>query len=65
MENNTDMVLIGNCTMDDVIEELFGDVNHFACLVEDLGDEFTVGNITVKYDEDKDIHSFYFNNKSR
>lgn len=45
--------------MDDIIEELFGDVNHFACLVEELGDNFTVGAITVRYDADTDIHSFY------
>lgn len=45
--------------MDDVIEELFGDVSYLACLIEEHGDNFTVGSIEVRYDPDTDIHSFY------
>ena len=50
----------GNCTEDDVIEHIFGDVNNFARMVEEHGDEFTVGDLVVKYDPEEDIHSFYY-----
>ena len=52
-------MLIGNCTMDDVIERLFGNVSNFACLVEENGNNFSVENLTVKYDATTDIHTFY------
>jgi hypothetical protein len=50
----------GNCTEDDVIEHIFGDVNNFANMVEEHGDEFTVGDLVVKYDPETDVHSFYY-----
>ena len=50
----------GNCTEDDVIEHIFGDVNNFANMVEEHGDEFAVGDLVVKYDPETDIHSFYY-----
>jgi len=50
----------GNCTEDDVIEHIFGDVNNFANMVEEHGDEFTVGDLVVKYDPKTDVHSFYY-----
>ena len=50
----------GNCTDDDVIEHIFGDVNNFAHLVDEHGDEFELDDLVVKYDPDKDIHSFYY-----
>jgi len=50
----------GNCTEDDVIEHIFGDVNNFANMVEEHGDEFTVGDLIVKYDPETDVHSFYY-----
>jgi len=50
----------GNCTEDDVIEHIFGDVNNFANMVEKHGDEFTVGDLVVKYDPETDVHSFYY-----
>ena len=53
----------GNCTEDEVVDEIFGDVNNFARMVEEHGDEFTVGKLVVKYDPETDIHSFYY--KSR
>jgi len=53
------MHLLGNCTQDDVIEELFGDVSNFARLVEECGDNFTKGQIVVQYDDETDIHTFY------
>jgi len=36
----------------------WGDVNEFACAVED-DDNCIVRGVIVKYDEDADIHSFY------
>ena len=53
----------GNCTEDEVVDEIFGDVNNFARMVEEHGDEFTVGKLVVKYDPETDIHRFYY--KSR
>ena len=50
----------GNCTEDEVVDEIFGDVNNFARMVEEHGDEFTVGKLVVKYDPETDIHSFYY-----
>jgi hypothetical protein len=50
----------GNCTEDDVIEHIFGDVNNFANMVEEHGDEFTVGDLVVKYAPETDVHSFYY-----
>lgn len=50
----------GNCTDDDVIEYIFGDVNNFACMVDEHGDEFELGDLVVKYDPENDIHHFYY-----
>ena len=50
----------GNCTQDDIIEHIFGDVNNFARLVDEYGDEFELNDLVVKYDPEKDIHSFYY-----
>lgn len=54
----------GNCTDDDVVDEIFGDVNNFAATVEEYGDEFTLGKLIVKYDPETDVHSFYYKNES-
>jgi hypothetical protein len=50
---------IGNCTSEQVIDELFGSVSDFAQLVEEHGDNFTWRGITVKYNKKTDIHWFY------
>lgn len=50
---------IGTCQSEELIEELFGSVSEFARLVEEKGNNFTFGKIKVKYNEKKDIHSFY------
>lgn len=50
---------IGNCTDDDIIEYLFGDATGFAQLVDEYGDDFSIGNLVVKYNDDEDIHYFY------
>ena len=49
----------GNCTQADVVEELFGSVSIFACLVEEHGNQFTYNGIQVRYKEELDIHEFY------
>ncbi|CAB5226491.1 hypothetical protein UFOVP760_265 [uncultured Caudovirales phage] len=52
--------MIGNCTEEDVVDDIFGSVSEFARQVEENGDEFLYQNdIVVKYDEDNDIHYFY------
>ena len=53
------MFYIGNCVDEDLVERLFGSVSEFARLVEVHGDEFQLGNLTVRYNEDEDIHSFF------
>lgn len=50
---------IGNCTQEDIVEDIFGSISEFARQVEIHGDEFTYNNIIVKYDDSSDIHSFY------
>src|SRR4051812_15559883 len=50
---------IGNCVNDEVVDAIFGSVSEFANQVEENGDNFTYGNITVEYDEITDIHSFW------
>lgn len=53
------LVLIGNCIDEQLIDEIFGSVSEFARQIEENGDNFTYGNTTITYDEEKDIHSFY------
>ena len=53
--------MIGNCTQDDVVEDIFGSVSEFARQVEENGDEFLYKNeIVVKYDEANDVHYFFY-----
>lgn len=58
--NNEKLSYIGNCTQDDVVDDIFGNVSEFARMVELHGDEFSVDDLVVKYDDDKDIHHFYY-----
>lgn len=52
--------MIGNCTQEDVVEDLFGSVSEFARQVEENGDEFLYKNsIQVTYDEPNDVHYFF------
>lgn len=52
--------MIGNCTEEDVVDDIFGSVSEFARQVEENGDEFLYQNdVVVTYDEDNDIHYFY------
>ena len=50
---------IDNCVNETAIDDIFGDINAFACLIEEHGDEFQYGDVIVEYDEVNDIHSFY------
>lgn len=50
---------IGNCTQDETVDDIFGDVSEFARQVELHGDEFEIDNLVVKYDPEEDIHHFY------
>lgn len=50
---------IGNCTQDEVVDDIFGDVSEFARQVELHGDEFEIDNLVVEYDPEEDIHHFY------
>ena len=54
------LIYQGNCTNDDVVERIFGDATAFAQTVEEHGDDFTLGNLVVKYDPESDIHEFYY-----
>lgn len=55
----TEDYYIGNCTMDEVVDDIFGNVSEFARLVDEYGDDFEIGDYKIVYDDDKDIHSFY------
>ncbi len=62
------MLFIGNCvTCFDIngqcIENLLPwcDVTDFAQYIENYGDNFVIGNISVIYNANTDIHSFYLN----
>jgi hypothetical protein len=55
------MNLIGDCRDEELVADLFGSVTSFARLVEEFGDEFTCRGVTVRYDEETDIHTFYSN----
>lgn len=50
---------LGNCTNENLIEEIFGSVSEFARQVEENGNEFKYGGVHVTHDEDKDIHTFW------
>ena len=52
-------VLLGTCVNELLVDELFGSVSEFGRLLEQSGDNFIIGDIIVRYDEDSDIHSFY------
>lgn len=56
---NEGATYIGNCTQDETIDDIFGDVSEFARQVELHGDEFEIDNLVVKYDPEEDIHHFY------
>jgi len=55
--------LIGTCTDEQFVEQLFGSVSEFARQVELHGDNFFYGSfnqqVEVVYDEASDVHSFY------
>lgn len=62
MTKGKEMIYLGNCTQEDIIEHFFGDVSSFAKAVEDNGDDFTINDLVIKYNNLEDIHYFYYNN---
>lgn len=55
------MNLIGDCTNEEVVENIFGSVSEFARQVEQHGDQFAYEGIQVNYDSCEDIHYFVQN----
>lgn len=53
------MKYVGNCTNENVINDIFGSVTEFAQLVEENGNEFLYNGYEITYDEKTDIHSFW------
>ena len=51
-------MIIGTCVDEELIDELFGSVTHFAQLIEEKGDEFEHDGIKITYNEETDIHTF-------
>ena len=51
---------IGNCTMADLVDDIFGNVSEFARLVEQYGDNFTIGDYRIIYNANQDIHYFHY-----
>ena len=52
-------ILLGDCRNENLIESIFGSISEFARLVEVRGNDFVFGKIQIKYNRNKDIHSFY------
>jgi hypothetical protein len=57
MENKLDK--LGICQDENLVEDIFGSVSEFARQVEEKGNEFIYGNISIKYNPKTDIHTFY------
>ena len=51
---------VGTCESVEVIEHFFGSVSEFARQVELNGNNFNYKNIKVIYNEDTDVHSFFY-----
>ena len=52
------MIYLGNCIDENLIDDLFGSVSEFARLSENE-DNFQFGNILIEYDDELDIHNFF------
>ena len=53
------MRLLGDCRDERLVEEIFGTVSEFARLVEECGDEFEFGRVSITYNVVLDIHYFW------
>lgn len=51
--------LLGDCRNESLVESIFGSVSEFAQQVEQKGDNFTLNNYLIKYNEKKDLHTFF------
>tara|TARA_R110001592_G_scaffold11793_2_gene57691 strand:- start:2829 stop:12416 length:9588 start_codon:yes stop_codon:yes gene_type:complete len=63
IDESNEETFIGTCQNEDLINDIFGSVTHFAQAVDEHGDNFKYGLYVIKYDEGKDIHSFYLREK--
>lgn len=50
---------LGDCRDESLVEEIFGSISEFSRQVEENGDIFQFGKISIRYDSVKDIHTFY------
>ena len=53
------MNLLGDCRNESLVDLLFGSVSELARLIEEHGDEFSIGPVVVRYDAETDIHTFF------
>lgn len=63
--NKNNLVLIGDCTNENLVNEIFGSVSEFARHVEQSGNESSYGKYgkyQIKYNPKTDIHSFWIKN---
>ena len=59
IREDSELTYVGNCTDDECIADIFGDATEFAQVVDREGDEFAIGDLVVKYDDEEDVHHFY------
>lgn len=59
-----DLMLVGDCRNEAMVEDIFGSVSNFALQVESCGDSFQYGPCMITYDKEKDIHNFYYHVES-
>jgi hypothetical protein len=52
-------IRLGDCRNEELVEDIFGSVSEFARLVEKHGNNFSIGNIVVKYNPTTDVHTFW------
>ena len=55
----TQLNRLGDCRDESLVIDLFGSVSEFARLVEERGNDFTYGKVTVQYDPFRDVHTFF------
>ncbi len=56
---DNEFLYLGNDMDDRLVAKIFGSASEFAHYIKRLGNEFTWGNLEVRYDVESDTHSFY------
>ena len=59
MKPKAKLLFLGDCRDAELIEIIFGSVSELDRLVEKHGNNFTLGDVVVKYNRKNDRHSFY------